>query len=120
MTAAGINVPKGIVVSTPAEAAAAAKTLGPLGGGEVVIKSQILAGGRGMGTFKSGFKVGTGSVLGGIKGRPTMGRALSGKGASWRGAERHREWAGGPSLDRGVGTSQVGFQGRGPFEGLID
>eukprot|EP00475_Leptophrys_vorax_P031077 TRINITY_DN46970_c0_g1_i1.p1 TRINITY_DN46970_c0_g1~~TRINITY_DN46970_c0_g1_i1.p1 ORF type:complete len:446 (-),score=91.96 TRINITY_DN46970_c0_g1_i1:163-1500(-) len=53
----GVNVPKGIVASTPAEAVAAAKQLaGP--DGEVVIKSQVLAGGRGLGTFKNGFKGG--------------------------------------------------------------
>ncbi|GJP86411.1 hypothetical protein CLOP_g16437 [Closterium sp. NIES-67] len=53
----GVNVPKGIVASTPEEAAAAAKQLASPSG-QVVIKSQVLAGGRGLGTFKNGFKGG--------------------------------------------------------------
>eukprot|EP00897_Mesotaenium_endlicherianum_P001246 jgi/Mesen1/1149/ME001236S00029 len=53
----GVNVPKGLVGTTPDEVANAAKEIAP-DGGEVVIKSQILAGGRGLGTFKNGFKGG--------------------------------------------------------------
>eukprot|EP00245_Coleochaete_scutata_P005863 TRINITY_DN19789_c0_g1_i2.p1 TRINITY_DN19789_c0_g1~~TRINITY_DN19789_c0_g1_i2.p1 ORF type:complete len:437 (+),score=132.98 TRINITY_DN19789_c0_g1_i2:132-1442(+) len=52
----GINVPKGIAATTPVAVAQAAKELGD--DGEVVVKSQILAGGRGLGTFKNGFKGG--------------------------------------------------------------
>ncbi len=54
----GVNVPPGIAAKTPAEVVAAAKKLGPNGGGQVVLKSQVLAGGRGLGTFKSGLKGG--------------------------------------------------------------
>lgn len=55
MSRFGINVPKGIVASTLDEVEAAAKELP---GTEVVVKSQVLAGGRGLGTFKNGFKGG--------------------------------------------------------------
>jgi succinyl-CoA synthetase beta subunit len=51
----GVNVPKGIPATSVAEAVAAAKELA---GDEVVIKSQILAGGRGLGTFTNGFQGG--------------------------------------------------------------
>src|SRR4051794_40816807 len=44
----------GRVASTPAEAAMIAQELG----GRVVVKSQIHAGGRGKGTFQSGFQGG--------------------------------------------------------------
>src|SRR5271165_6089176 len=43
---AGVAVPKGIVVTTPAEAAAA---YDELGGGLIVVKAQVHAGGRGKG-----------------------------------------------------------------------
>ena len=43
---AGVAVPKGIVVSTPAEAA---KAYAALGGGLIVVKAQVHAGGRGKG-----------------------------------------------------------------------
>ena len=55
MASYGINVPRGIAVTQLDEVAAAASQLA---GDEVVIKSQILAGGRGLGTFKSGFQGG--------------------------------------------------------------
>lgn len=51
----GVNVPQGIAATTVAEAVAAAAEIGDE---EVVIKSQILAGGRGLGTFKSGLQGG--------------------------------------------------------------
>ena len=51
----GVNVPPGIPVTTVEEAVKAAKEIGD---DEVVIKSQILAGGRGLGTFKSGLQGG--------------------------------------------------------------
>ena len=47
----GVNVPFGIAVQTVEEAVAAAAEIGD---DEVVIKSQVLAGGRGLGTFTSG------------------------------------------------------------------
>jgi succinyl-CoA synthetase beta subunit len=55
MAAKGVNVPFGIAAKTVDEAVAAAKEIGDE---EVVIKSQILAGGRGLGTFANGFKGG--------------------------------------------------------------
>lgn len=51
----GVNVPFGIAVKTVDEAVAAAAQIGDE---EVVIKSQILAGGRGLGTFTNGFQGG--------------------------------------------------------------
>lgn len=51
----GVNVPFGIAVHTVEEAVAAAKTIGD---DDVVIKSQILAGGRGLGTFTNGLQGG--------------------------------------------------------------
>ena len=55
MAEKGVNVPMGIVAKSVAEAVAAAAKIGD---DEVVIKSQILAGGRGLGTFKNGFQGG--------------------------------------------------------------
>ncbi|XP_006837754.1 PREDICTED: succinyl-CoA ligase [ADP-forming] subunit beta, mitochondrial [Chrysochloris asiatica] len=52
---AGISVPKGQVAKSPDEAFAIAKKLGSK---DVVIKAQVLAGGRGKGTFESGLKGG--------------------------------------------------------------
>mmetsp|Transcript_9447 Transcript_9447/g.34672 ORF Transcript_9447/g.34672 Transcript_9447/m.34672 type:complete len:429 (+) Transcript_9447:72-1358(+) len=57
MAEAGVNVPRGIICSTPDEVASAAEKLKG-SSGEVVVKSQILAGGRGVGTFKNGFQGG--------------------------------------------------------------
>jgi succinyl-CoA synthetase beta subunit len=51
----GIGVPKGDVARTAAEAEKVAKSLG---GEDLVIKAQVLAGGRGKGTFENGFKGG--------------------------------------------------------------
>lgn len=53
----GINVPKGVAVSSVDEAKNAVQTVFP-DAKELVVKSQILAGGRGLGTFKSGLKGG--------------------------------------------------------------
>merc|ERR1711939_256195 len=47
----GIGVPQGSVATTAAEAEAIAKKIG---GDDMVIKAQVLAGGRGKGTFDSG------------------------------------------------------------------
>ncbi|EGO56246.1 hypothetical protein NEUTE1DRAFT_117246 [Neurospora tetrasperma FGSC 2508] len=51
----GIGVPKGDVARTGAEAEAIAKQIG---GEDMVIKAQVLAGGRGKGTFDNGLKGG--------------------------------------------------------------
>jgi succinyl-CoA synthetase beta subunit len=55
MASKGVNVPTGYAASTVEEAVAATNLIGD---DEVVIKSQILAGGRGLGTFKNGFQGG--------------------------------------------------------------
>lgn len=57
MSKYGVNVPKGIVVSSVAEVKQAIRDAFP-GEKEVVVKSQVLAGGRGLGTFKNGFEGG--------------------------------------------------------------
>ncbi len=54
----GVTVPTGAVVTKPEEARAIAETLFQGGNHLVVVKSQIHAGGRGKGTFKSGFQGG--------------------------------------------------------------
>jgi succinyl-CoA synthetase beta subunit len=54
----GVVVPAGSVCKTPEEARAAAEKLFGAGATLVVVKSQIHAGGRGKGTFKSGFQGG--------------------------------------------------------------
>jgi succinyl-CoA synthetase beta subunit len=54
----GVAVPAGQVCKTADEAKAAAQKLLGAGAGMVVVKSQIHAGGRGKGTFKSGFQGG--------------------------------------------------------------
>lgn len=54
---AGVRVPPGVACHTPEEVAAAARQLGGPDG-EVVLKSQVLAGGRGLGTFTNGLKGG--------------------------------------------------------------
>jgi succinyl-CoA synthetase beta subunit len=55
MKEAGVNVPFGIAAHTVEQAVAAAKEIGDT---HVVVKSQILAGGRGLGTFTNGLKGG--------------------------------------------------------------
>lgn len=57
MSKYGVNAPKGIVVSSVAEVRQAIKDAFPEEK-EVVVKSQVLAGGRGLGTFKNGFEGG--------------------------------------------------------------
>ena len=54
----GVAVPDGTVATTPAEAKGAAEKLAEAGAKKIVVKSQIHAGGRGKGTFKSGFQGG--------------------------------------------------------------
>ncbi|KAI9887931.1 MAG: Succinate--CoA ligase [ADP-forming] subunit beta, mitochondrial [Watsoniomyces obsoletus] len=51
----GVEVPKGEVARSAAEAEAIAKSIG---GDDMVIKAQVLAGGRGKGTFDNGLKGG--------------------------------------------------------------
>ncbi|KAL7485430.1 hypothetical protein ACHAW6_011049 [Cyclotella cf. meneghiniana] len=55
MKSCGVNVPLGIPAHTVEEAVAAAKSIGD---DQVVIKAQILAGGRGLGIFTSGLEGG--------------------------------------------------------------
>src|SRR5947209_8569133 len=59
LAAAGAPIPRGIVASSPAEAQAA---FDQLGGGPVVLKAQVHAGGRGKGRFKD-----SGKDFGGVK-----------------------------------------------------
>src|SRR5438552_2835290 len=54
----GVPVPQGNVATTPAEARSTAEQLFASGHKRVVVKSQIHAGGRGKGTFKSGLQGG--------------------------------------------------------------
>jgi succinyl-CoA synthetase beta subunit len=54
----GVAVPEGDVADTPEAARAVAERLFGAGNTLVVVKSQIHAGGRGKGTFKSGYKGG--------------------------------------------------------------
>jgi succinyl-CoA synthetase beta subunit len=51
----GIKTPQGSAAKTAAEAEKVAKTIG---GNDLVIKAQVLAGGRGKGHFESGLKGG--------------------------------------------------------------
>jgi len=57
LSLSSVRTPPGDVGTTPAEVAKAAHKWAD-SEGEVVVKSQILAGGRGLGTFKSGLKGG--------------------------------------------------------------
>ena len=54
----GVTVPPGDVCSTPEAARAVAEKVFAGGAKLIVVKSQIHAGGRGKGTFKSGFQGG--------------------------------------------------------------
>ncbi|KAI9019517.1 hypothetical protein CLU79DRAFT_757625 [Phycomyces nitens] len=67
----GINAPRGQVAKSPQEAFEIAKRLGS---DDLVIKAQVLAGGRGKGTFDNGFK-------GGVKtfSSPSEGQELASK-----------------------------------------
>lgn len=55
MRESGVNVPRGTAVESREEALKAASTLEDR---DIVVKAQVLAGGRGLGTFKNGFKGG--------------------------------------------------------------
>ncbi len=65
----GVSVPFGIPVKSFAEVRPAAETVAG-GGAEIVVKSQIHAGGRGKGTFKNGFQ-------GGVKVASSVDEAVS-------------------------------------------
>ncbi|KAF1986945.1 succinate-CoA ligase [Aulographum hederae CBS 113979] len=54
----GIGVPKGDVARTPQEAETVAQKIAGKDNDDMVIKAQVLAGGRGKGTFDNGFKGG--------------------------------------------------------------
>lgn len=58
MRSKGINTPKGQVVKTVEEARRVAQELFDAGSTDVVVKAQVLAGGRGLGVFTNGFKGG--------------------------------------------------------------
>ena len=58
MAAHGVNVPPGVPVFAVDQVAAAAASMADGPDGDVVVKSQILAGGRGLGTFTNGLKGG--------------------------------------------------------------
>lgn len=80
LRAAGVNVPPGIACRTAEEVAAAAASLGAPSG-EVVLKSQVLAGGRGLGTFTNGLQGGVHvvkaralSTLASLSQQPYVGR----------------------------------------------
>ena len=52
MASYGVHVPPGKVASTPAEAADVARALGTE---DLIVKAQVLAGGRGKGHFENGY-----------------------------------------------------------------
>jgi succinyl-CoA synthetase beta subunit len=66
-------VPKGGVATTAAEAEQVATAIG---GEDAVIKAQVLAGGRGKGTFDNGFKGGV-RVVYSYAARPAHGASSS-------------------------------------------
>src|SRR5450755_5119315 len=66
----GVAIPPGGVATTPEEAKTNAERLFAAGHQRVVVKSQIHAGGRGKGTFKSGFQ-------GGVKVASSVDEAVS-------------------------------------------
>mmetsp|Transcript_37492 Transcript_37492/g.85381 ORF Transcript_37492/g.85381 Transcript_37492/m.85381 type:complete len:431 (-) Transcript_37492:161-1453(-) len=72
LRAHGVNTPKGDVAKTPEEAFTIAKSIGST---NMVIKAQVLAGGRGLGHFDNGFK---GGVHVGVK-TPEEIKEMAGK-----------------------------------------
>lgn len=70
----GVPTPLGVVCET-ADAAQAAFEAGTLGS-EVVVKAQVLAGGRGKGTFKNGFQGGVQMVSGAAEAKEVAGKML--------------------------------------------
>src|SRR5258708_5245316 len=69
----GVATPPGKAAGSPAEAERAAKDLG---GGKIVVKAQIHAGGRGKGTFTNGFKGGVHLCETGSEAREIAGKML--------------------------------------------
>src|ERR1041384_3256535 len=102
----GVAVPAGQVCKTPEEAKAAAEKLLGGGAGMVVVKSQIHAGGRGKGTFKSGFQGGVKLCKTRSEEAKAAGEKLLGGGAGMV-VVKSQIHAGG----RGKGTFKSGFQG---------
>ena len=71
----GVPVPRGAVASTPEEAERiASESLKGSSSADVVVKAQVLAGGRGLGTFTNGFHGGVHIVT-----RPGQARDLASK-----------------------------------------
>src|SRR5256714_7801337 len=70
----GVATPPGKAARSPAEAERAAKDLG---GGELVVKAQVHAGGRGKGTFTNGFKGGVHVVKSSEEARDVAGKMLA-------------------------------------------
>jgi succinyl-CoA synthetase beta subunit len=58
LNARGVTIPPGDVADTPAAARAVAEQLVGAGHDKLVVKAQIHSGGRGKGTFKSGYQGG--------------------------------------------------------------
>uniref|UniRef100_A0A4W3IM71 Succinate--CoA ligase [ADP-forming] subunit beta, mitochondrial n=1 Tax=Callorhinchus milii TaxID=7868 RepID=A0A4W3IM71_CALMI len=73
---AGISVPKGQAVRTPEEAYAVAKAFGSK---DLVVKAQVLAGGRGKGVFESGLKGGVKIVYSPEEARDTSSKMIGKK-----------------------------------------
>src|SRR6476620_1946557 len=69
----GVATTPGKVASTPEEAE---KIAAQLGAGEIVVKAQVHAGGRGKGTFKNGFKGGVHVVKTPAEAREVAGNML--------------------------------------------
>ncbi|KAF2294911.1 hypothetical protein GH714_026980 [Hevea brasiliensis] len=74
MSKYGINVPKGVAVSSVDEVRKAIQEVFP-NESELVVKSQILAGGRGLGKFKNGFEGGV-HIVKACKVEETAGKML--------------------------------------------
>ena len=74
----GVAVPNGTICATPEEVRAAAEKLLAGGAKIVVVKSQIHAGGRGKGTFKSGYKGGV-KVVSSAEAAFEAGRSMLGE-----------------------------------------
>lgn len=94
----GVAVPNGVVCTTPEEVRSAAEKLLAGGASILVVKSQIHAGGRGKGTFKSGYK-------GGVKVVSTVDAAYE---------------AGRNMLGQVLVTKQTGAEGRAVTKVLVD
>ena len=74
MASYGVPTPKGVLCTTAQEAEKAVAS-GDLGN-DVVIKAQVLAGGRGRGTFKNGFKGGVQMVSKASEAKDVAGKML--------------------------------------------